>query len=164
MKIPYAKLVAIVPLVIGALGVSFALAQQVATVSGDLKWINAPASLPRGAQLAMMEGDLGKAGPLTFRLKLPAGYQLKPQSSPAIDRIIVVSGAFNLGSGEKFDRARTVPLYAGYVHWPNYGPYFAFTSEETVIEIQGGGPWSVHYVNPADNSVKKMYVSSFEIP
>lgn len=160
MNTPYAKLVAIVPLAIGALGVSFAHAQQVATASGDVKWINAPASLPRGAKLAMMEGDLGKAGPLTFRLRLPAGYQLKPHSSPAIDRIVVVSGALNLGSGEKFDRKRTMPLYSGYVHWPQKSPYFAFTKEETIVEFQGAGPFTVTYVNPADDPMKKKQLSS----
>jgi len=163
MKTTYAKFVTIVPLVIGALGVSFAHAQQATATSGDVKWINAPAPLPRGAKLAMLQGDLAKPEAFAFRLKLPAGYQLKPQSSPAIDRMIVVSGAFNLGTGEKFDRARTVPLYTGYVHWPNKSPYFAFTKEETVIEIQGIGPWAVNYVNSTDDPMKKKQVSSSAI-
>jgi hypothetical protein len=120
-----------------------------------MKWVSAPASLPAGAQVALVQGDLSKAGPLTFRLKLPAGYKLMPHSSPAIDRIVVVSGTFNLGSGEKFDNARTIPMSAGYVHWPEKSPYFAFAGEETVIEYQGAGPWTVRYVSPADDPARR---------
>ena len=149
--------------VIAVLSISSAHAQQGTAGSIDLNWVNAPASLPAGAKLAMVQGDLAKPGTLVFRLKLPAGYQLKPQSSPAIDRIMVISGALYLGSGEKFDNARTIPLYTGYGHWPNNGPYFAFTKEETVVEIEGVGPWAVNYVNPTDDPMKTRRVSSAAI-
>jgi len=155
MKPPYAKFIKIMSFVFGVLSVSFAHAQQVTATSGDVKWVNAPASLPPGAKLAIVQGDLGKPGTLTFRLKLPAGYQLRPHSSPAVDRIIVISGIFNLGIGETFDLARTVPLSTGYVHWPQKkSPYFAWTKEETIVEFQGVGPWAVTYVNPGDDPTK----------
>jgi len=159
MNTSIAKLVKILPFVVGALSVSFAHAQQVTAPSSDVKWINAPASLPAGATLVMLKGDLAKPGPFAFRMKLPAGYRLKPHSSPAIGRILVVSGTFNLGTGEKFDSARTIPLYAGYMHWPNESPYFAFTNEETVLEIEGVGPFAVNYVHPDDNPMKKEHLS-----
>ncbi|MBI4207897.1 MAG: cupin domain-containing protein [Betaproteobacteria bacterium] len=155
MKTPYAMFTKIVLFVIGVLGVPFAHAQQVAVASGDVKWVNAPASLPPGAKLAMLKGDLAKDGTLAFRLKLPADYRLMPHSSPAIGRLLVVSGTFNLGAGEKFDAARTIPLYAGYMHWPDKSPSFAWTKEETVIEIEGFGPFAVSYVNPGDDPVKR---------
>jgi hypothetical protein len=154
MKTPYATFIKIVPFVIGVLSVSFAQAQQVTAATGDVKWVNAPASLPPGAKLAILEGDLGKPGTLAFRLKLPAGYKLMPHSSPAIDRIVVVSGTFNLGSGEKFDSARMIPLHTGYVHWPDKSPYFAVAKDETIIEIQGVGPFRVSYVNAGDDPMK----------
>ena len=160
MKTSYAKLIKVMPFVMAVLSFSAAHAQQAPATSGALKWVNAPASLPAGAKVAMLQGDLAKPGAISFRLKLPAGYQLKPQSSPAIERVMVISGVFNLGSGEKFDHARTIPLYSGYAHWPNKGPFFGFTKEETVVEIEGVGPWTVNYVNAADDPAKKRRVSS----
>ena len=77
-----------------------------------------------------------------------------------VDRMIIVSGAFNLGTGETFDSARTIPLYAGYAHWPNKGAFFAFTKEETVVEIQGVGPWAVNYLNAADDPMAQRRLSS----
>lgn len=159
MKTSYANLLKMVPFVIAVLGISVAHAQQAPATAEALKWVSAPPSLPAGAKVAILQGDPARSGAFTFRLKMPAGYQLQPQSSPAINRMFVVSGALNFGSGEKFDSARTLPLYAGYAHWPNNGAYFAFTKEETVIEIEGVGPWAVNYVNPADDPMKKQRVS-----
>lgn len=160
MKTSYANFIRMVPFVMAVLALSAAHAQQAPATSDALKWIDAPVSLPAGAKAAMLQGELAKSGAFKFRLKLPAGYQLKPQSSPAINRLFVVSGALNFGTGDKFDNARTMPLYSGYAHWPNNGSYFAYTKEETVIEIEGVGPWAVNYVNPADDPLKKRRVSS----
>jgi hypothetical protein len=155
MKASRTKFIKIVPFVAGVLSVSYVHAQQVTPKSDGLKWVSAPASLPAGAKLAILKGDLAKHEAFAFRLKLPAGYQLKPQSSPAIDRMVVVSGTFNLGAGKKFDRARTIPMQTGYVHWPDQSPYFAFTKEETILQVEGVGPWAVKYVNPSDDPMRK---------
>ena len=163
MKTPCTNLIKLVPFIVAVLGVSTAHAQQTATTADVLKWVSAPASLPAGAKVAILQGDPARSGAFTFRLKMPAGYQLQPQSSPAINRMFVVSGALNFGSGDKFDSARTLPLYAGYAHWPNNGSYFAFTREETVIEIEGVGPWAVNYVNPTDDPTKKRRMSQSAI-
>jgi hypothetical protein len=41
----------------------------------ELIWTDMP-SLPAGAKLALIEGPLNEAAPFTFRLKLPANYQI----------------------------------------------------------------------------------------
>lgn len=33
--------------------------------------------------------------------------------------------------------------------------HYAFTNEETVIQLHGVGPWAINYVNPADDPRKK---------
>jgi hypothetical protein len=147
MKTPFAKFNMIVLFVIGVLGVSFAHAEQVIATSGNVKWVNAPASLPHGAKIAIMEGDLAKPGVLKFLLKFPADYMLEPQSSPTLDRIMVISGNFNLGLGDKFDKSRTIPMRAGYMHWPHKSAFFAWTNEETIVEYEGVGPWAVTYAD-----------------
>jgi hypothetical protein len=159
MNTPRAIFIKLMPFILGLLTVSFAWAQAGVPASGELKWGNAPASWPAGARVAMLKGNLAKAGPFAFRLKLPAGYRLRPQSSSAIQRIVVVSGALNLGSGNSFDEERTIPFYAGYVHLPDKSPYFAFTTEETVVEIEGTGPFAVTYVNPADDPANRKRIS-----
>ena len=42
----------------------------------DVKWGPGPPELPRGAQLAVLVGDPGKAVPFVIRAKLPDGYKI----------------------------------------------------------------------------------------
>lgn len=121
----------------------------------DLKWTDVP-SLPPGAKLAMVEGPLNEAKPFLFRLKLPANYQIPAHSHPAVERVTVLSGTFNLGMGDKFDKSATKPLPAGAIAIMQPGTtHFAWTDQETVVQLNGTGPWSVNYVNPADDPRKK---------
>ena len=115
----------------------------------DLKW--APvASLP-GTQIAVIEGPLNESVPFTFRLKLPAGYKIPAHWHPAIEHVTVISGTFYLGMGDKLDQAKTHALTAGSVAiMQPKNPHFAWTKEETIIQVHGVGPWQVNWVNPAD--------------
>jgi quercetin dioxygenase-like cupin family protein len=118
----------------------------------DIKWRDGPGSLPPGAKFAVLEGDPAKEGPFVMRLSFPDGYRIAPHSHPKVERITVISGTFHLGMGETFDAAKTRALPAGtYGFWPADMRHFAFARGETVVQLHGSGPWSLTYVNPADD-------------
>ena len=121
---------------------------------GDLKWVDVP-SLPPGAKLAIIEGPLNEAVPFTFRLQFPANYQIPAHWHTAVERVTVISGTFNMGVGDKFERSKTKPLGPGSmaIMQPKTN-HFAWTKEETVVQLNGTGPWTVTYVNPADDPRK----------
>src|SRR5262249_34856506 len=78
-----------------------------------------PASLPSGAEIAVLEGDPTKEGPFTMRIKLPDGYRIPPHTHPKTERLTVISGAFRLGMGDRFDERALRTLHAGtYGYWP----------------------------------------------
>lgn len=121
----------------------------------DFKWTDVP-SLPPGAKAALIEGPMNEAVPFTLRLRLPPNYQIPPHWHPAVERVTVMSGTFHMGAGEKFDRARTMALTPGSIAiMQPKTPHFAWTKEETVVQLHGMGPWAVNYVNPADDPRKK---------
>ena len=92
----------------------------------DLKWAAVP-SLPPGAQLSVIEG-------------------------PAIERVTVLSGTFHMGTGDKLDKTKTHPLTPGAIGIMQPGTnHFAWTDAETIVQLNGNGPWGVTYVNPADD-------------
>lgn len=118
----------------------------------QLKWQEGPPSLPKGAMIAMLEGDPSKDGPFTFRIKLPDGYRIPPHTHPKVERVTVISGTFNLGMGEKFDESVMRELPAGtHGFWPAGMKHFASCKGETILQLHGAGPWSIQYVNPADD-------------
>ena len=121
----------------------------------DLQWSDVP-SLPPGAKIAVIEGPMNEAVPFTVRLKLPADYKVPAHWHPAIEHVTVISGTFNIGTGDKLDQSKTTPLSVGGVAimQPKTN-HFAWTKEETIIQAHGVGPWAVNYVNPADDPRNK---------
>jgi quercetin dioxygenase-like cupin family protein len=120
--------------------------------SADFKWGPAPASLPPGAQAALLEGNPAKEGPFTLRLRMPDGYRIPPHYHPAVEHVTVLQGTFVLGMGEKVTADGEKALGAGsFAFMPAGMRHFARTQGDTVIQLHGVGPWEITYVNPADD-------------
>src|SRR5712692_2616079 len=121
----------------------------------DLKWEDAE-SLPPGAKVTVIEGPMNEAVPVTARIKLPANYNVPAHWHPGVERVTVLSGTINYGMGDKLDPQKTTALGAGsvIVMQPNMH-HFAWTTEETVLQLNSMGPWAITYVNPADDPRKK---------
>jgi hypothetical protein len=117
-----------------------------------LKWQVGPPSLPKGAQIAVLEGNPDKAGPFVFRVKAPDGYRIPPHTHPKMERVTVISGQFSIGMGDKFDEQALQPMPAGtYGFWEPGMKHFVQIKGETVAQFHGMGPWSIQYVNPTDD-------------
>lgn len=139
-----------------AIGVAPISAQEQRThinlKQSDLKWVDGPPSLPKGAQMVALEGSPGEEGIFTMRLKLPAGYRISPHWHPAWEHITVIDGSFWMGLGEKFDEAAMHEIPAGGFGAMAPGQrHFAMTKGATIIQLHGMGPWQIIYVDPAND-------------
>ncbi|MGH7413676.1 MAG: cupin domain-containing protein [Candidatus Rokuibacteriota bacterium] len=90
----------------------------------DLKWADVP-SRPPGAKAAVIEGPMNEAKSFTMRLP---GDKLDPKATRA------------LGPGS------VAIMQPGRRH-------FAWTKDETIVQVHGVGPWTVTY--PAEDPSKK---------
>jgi quercetin dioxygenase-like cupin family protein len=121
----------------------------------DLKWEDA-AALPPGAKIAVIEGKMNQEGPITARVKLPANYKLPPHFHAVQERVTVLSGTVNIGMGDKFDAQKTTAMKPGTVLiMPPKMHHYAWTTEETIFQLNVTGPWGVTYLNPADDPRKQ---------
>ncbi len=128
------------------------LPDHIMKAPADMKWKDGPASLPEGVQYTLIQGDWTKEGPFTARLKFPADYKIPPHWHPAIEHVTVIKGSFHMGTGEEFDRDKTHKLPVGGFAMMNIGTrHFAFTTEETIVQLHGIGPWGITYVNEEDD-------------
>ena len=122
----------------------------------EIKWGPAPAVLPPGAEAAVLFGDPTKEGLFAYRLKLPGGYRVPPDTHPVDEVVTVISGTFNLGMGETADQSKAQALPAGsFFALPPGTAHYVFIDEETVIQISTNGPWGLKYVNPGDDPRQK---------
>jgi quercetin dioxygenase-like cupin family protein len=120
------------------------------------RWHDGPPSLPKGAKIAVLEGDPSKDGPFVFRVKLPDGYRIPPHTHSKPERITVISGTFNIGMGDKVDESKDRAMPAGtYGQWPAGMKHHVWTKGETVLQFHGIGPWTITYVNPDDDPRNK---------
>jgi quercetin dioxygenase-like cupin family protein len=120
-----------------------------------VKWGPAPPSLPPGAQAAVLLGSPAKEGPFVLRLKFPAGFTVPPHRHSKDEFVTVISGGFAVAAGEKLDpEAKALPP-GSFVHLPAGMPHFATAVGETVVQINGVGPFDVVYVNAKDDPRKK---------
>ncbi|NKB69036.1 MAG: cupin [Candidatus Latescibacteria bacterium] len=121
-----------------------------------LTWKEGPASLPKGAKFAVMEGNPSQAGEFTMRLKVPANYKIAPHWHPAIEHVTVISGSFYMGLGEMFDAAKASKMdVGGFAAMAVGTKHFAFTKDEgAIVQLHGMGPWGITYINPTDDPRK----------
>ena len=118
---------------------------------GDLKWKDVP-SLPQGAKVAVIEGDPNKEGFTTIRVKLPPNYKVPAHYHGTVERSTIIAGTLHIGMGEKFDEKKMTAMPPGTVLlMPPKMPHFASTKGEVIFQLNVQGPWTVTYINPADD-------------
>ena len=122
-----------------------------------LKWGPAPNSLPSGAEVAMIDGDMTKKGSLfTIRIRMPDGYKVPPHFHPADEHVTVLSGALYMGLGDKLDESTAMEMRTGAFHAiPKGVHHWAYSKGQTIVQVHGVAPWGITYVNSADDPRKK---------
>jgi uncharacterized protein (TIGR02246 family) len=108
-----------------------------------LTWSDfSPAGFPPGAKIAVLHGNPAAPGRVVLRLSLPDGYQVPLHWHPGAENVTVLSGTFQLGSGNTVDMAGAHNYGAGdYVYVPPRQPHFAQAHGATVLQVAGNGPF-----------------------
>jgi quercetin dioxygenase-like cupin family protein len=123
----------------------------------EIKWAAAPPSIPPGAEAAVLYGDPSKDGMFAMRLKFPKGYKIAPHTHPKPEVLTVISGTFRLGMGETADAAKAKAYAPGsfIALSPGMAHFAAADDDNTVVQLNSTGPWTLTYINQADDPRKK---------
>jgi quercetin dioxygenase-like cupin family protein len=139
----------------GGHGAGMDAGKHVVMTPGDMKWGDAPAGLPPGAKAVVLDGDPSKHQQFTIRVMAPAGYKVPAHTHPQAEHVTVLSGNLYVGDGPVLDETKATKLPpGGFVVMPVGHQHYAFSKEETVIQVHGVGPWGITYVNPDDDPRK----------
>jgi quercetin dioxygenase-like cupin family protein len=106
----------------------------------DIKWNESPAY--PGLKNAVLYGDPTKPGPYAVRNRFSPNTFSRPHFHPNDRFILVLSGTWWVGTGEKFDPDSTKPMPPGsaVVHYGGKVHYDGAKNEECEIIIYGIGP------------------------
>ena len=138
------------------LSATAAMAQGTVLNADSLKWGEAPAFLPKGAQVAVVSGDPSGNGLLCHPRKMPPNYRIPAHHHPTAEYVTVpYPGEFHLDMGDKLDLSKGQELRGGgFAEAPAGMNHYGWTSSETVIQVHGQGPFAIVYVNQADDPRK----------
>jgi len=122
-------------------------AQPIGVPAAEVAYAPAPPNLPKGVEMAVLEGDPKRAAMFTLRLRVPAGFSLIPHTHPVDERVTVLGGAVQVGFGDKVDAAavRTYPAGSFYVNPPGL-PHFVLSPGGAEIQITAMGPWRADFL------------------
>ncbi len=112
-----------------------------------IDWKEAGANLPKGTEIAVLEGNPKKEGMFTLRLKTPKHMKLAVHRHPGPERVTILEGEIYVGFGDKFNKEVGTKFVPGsfYVN-PGNENHYVFTKDKTaVVQITGMGPWKVIY-------------------
>lgn len=149
MKILYAPLISL----LCASSLGFAAENKVSLLNQkDMKYVAGPEGLPKGAMVAVLQGDPTVAGPVTIRLKFPANYRVPTHTHPTMETLTIISGSLRMSYGEALETGRFRTLSTGgfFVLPPNT-PHRVTTVEPTVIQLTTEGPFAINYTESADD-------------
>jgi quercetin dioxygenase-like cupin family protein len=123
------------------------------TIDGQsVQWQPGPPEFPPGAEFAVIAGDPASDGAYVVRTKLPPGYRIAAHTHPTSEYVTVLSGDFHVGMGDKLDPAKSLVLRSGgFVEAPAKMNHYGWTEGGTVLQVHGQGPFSITYVNLADD-------------
>ena len=123
-----------------------------------LKWGDTPLALPKGAQLAVITGDPGKAGAYVIRVKVPAGYRIPAHWHSTAENLTVISGTVHVGMGSKLDKSTSTKLEVGsFTYLPPKMNHFLWTTVPAIFQIHAEGPFDIVYVDPNDDPSKQQH-------
>jgi quercetin dioxygenase-like cupin family protein len=129
-------------------------ARPVVFTNDSDKWVDCP-GMPGGCKMLRLYGDPGQAGEFAVRFKYVAHYRIGPHTHAGDEHATVVSGGpFHIAVGDTFDanapsgqtiHATDLALVPAGIH------HFAWTDAETILQVNGMGPFRRDFLNPSDN-------------
>jgi mannose-6-phosphate isomerase-like protein (cupin superfamily) len=121
-----------------------------------LQWGPAPDAFAKGVRMAVVSGDPTKSEPFEVQLMMPNGYKIPPHFHPTDEVVEVKKGTFLVGMGDQFDAKKTAPMKAGdKATVPAEHHHFGMAKGKTVVDVKATGPFTMTYVNTADDPRKQ---------
>lgn len=141
-----------------AMGMALALDPPIKPLvigNDSVAWGDCP-GMPPGCRMLYLYGDPAKLGDFGVRFKYAARYRIGPHKHAGEEHATLISGGpMHVAVGDTFDdqapSAQTVHV-GDIVVVPVGIHHFAWMDGETILQVNGMGPFQRDFINPANNS------------
>jgi len=117
----------------------------------DIQWMPPPPDLRKAVAVGVLYGGPKQKGQFALRLRAPDGYKVPPHWHTQDEHLTVISGTLQLYMGDLMN-GEAHALTAGSYHFlPGKAHHSAMMKGETIVQINGTGPFDIHYINAEDN-------------
>lgn len=105
---------------------------------------------PADIRFETVSGDPTKPGaPFVIRIHAEAGYVIMPHTHTIDENIVVITGTWALGMGDRFRRDSLQLMEPGtYGFVPKNMKHFGLSKTETILQVHGLGPFTTRWVTP----------------
>jgi quercetin dioxygenase-like cupin family protein len=111
-----------------------------------LAWKDA-AGYPPGTKIAVLYGNPDASGAYALRLSVPDGTAIPPHIHDGAEYVTVLQGSLMVGLGSTVDTSKMQTLPTGsYVYIPAKLPHYARAKGDTVVQLDGMGPYTTTMV------------------
>ena len=140
-RYPLISLLMILSLTAAAEGDGFVVVKP-----GDIQWREAP-NMP-GLSGTILAGDPSKPGPYVLRGRFAPGFINPPHRHDQDRFVVVISGTWYVGRGEKLDLDAMEALPPGsFMKHPAGGAHYDGAKDgEVIVQISGVGPVATEYI------------------
>ena len=129
--------------------------KMIAENTKEMKWMPDPNMLPKGAKITVLSGNPTAAGAFAMRIKMPAGYVVPAHWHTNDELLTIISGDFYGGMGDKVDKKHSKVVHAGgFAQMPAKMHHFAWTKKGAIVQLNGMGPFDIHYIDPKTDPTK----------
>jgi len=121
--------------------------QQHSVIAEDIRWQPCPPMIPKGCQMAILEGDPRQPDLFTVRFRLSEQFIMTPHTHPKDERVTILSGEVRVAFGLGATRQDAALFRDGdyYVNAPD-AIHSVWIDRETILQITGIGPWQANFV------------------
>jgi hypothetical protein len=121
---------------------------QLRALASEIEWGPCPPSLPKGCEMAVLEGDPRKEMLFTARFHTTGEFVMRPHWHPRNERVTILEGKVGVGFGDAIDRENVTWFGPGDYYVNAEGAHhFVLANEPAVIQITGIGPWKANFLD-----------------
>lgn len=121
---------------------------QLRALASEIDWGPCPPSLPKGCEMAVVEGDPRQEMLFTVRFRTTGEFEMRPHWHPRNERVTILEGKVGVGFGDAIDRENVTWFGPGDYYVNAKGAHhFVLADGVAVLQITGIGPWKANFLD-----------------